>query len=177
MSFKSFIHVGKNNPDLAPLFADQNAFTSLIEQLAMLFRGIPIDKIAAIEGKGTVLGSAVAHPLQVGLIQVRPEGKLEGVVHSVTYVNYSKKEKILEIEKKAIQPGERILIIDDWAETGSTLHAAIQLVEKAGGIVVGIGVFMDETSPEVRASLARFNYRFLEQVGPHDIFRERTNRP
>ena len=62
------------------------------------------------------------------------------------------------------------MIVDDWVETGATLQAAIELVERGGGVVGGMVAFMDDSSDFLKESLVRYNYRFLERVAPEDRF-------
>lgn len=172
MEFKRYIRPGKGAADIMPVLRDGALFHRLIDALAALFAGTAVDKVACVEGRGFLLGAAVAYRLNAGLVPLRHQGKLKSALetYSVTFTDYSRSEKALEIQHDGVSPGERVLIIDDWAETAATINAALRLIERCGGTVVGIGVLMDDTSPSTRASLQQYNYRFLEQAAATDSF-------
>src|SRR5256885_6814790 len=138
MNFKQYLRPGKEASDITPLLQDKEAFHQLIDELTNLAKELSMDKVACIEGRGFLLGSAVAYKLNVGLVPIRIEGKLKNETYSQTYTDYSNKEKTLEMHTDAITKGENILIVDDWLETGSTIKTAIALIEKCGGTIVGI---------------------------------------
>ena len=135
-----------------------------------MFVSIQIDKVACVEGRGFLLGAPVAYGLKVGLVPIRSLGKLNNKVFSETLIDYSGKEKALEMHEDAINTSEKILLIDDWVETGATNKAAIKLIEKCGGKVVGIGAFMDDTKDDLREELKKYNYQYLEKVVADDKF-------
>lgn len=138
--------------------------------MAKMSRGKQFSRIACIEGKGFVFGSAVAFYLKKGFVLIRREGKFKKNKYSVSYKDYSGKKKTLEIQKDVILKGERILIVDDWVDTGETLKAAIKLIERCGGVVAGTVVFMDDLKPRLRPYLGKYGYVALEKVMPEDKF-------
>ncbi|GHO50389.1 hypothetical protein KSX_85520 [Ktedonospora formicarum] len=81
-------------------------------------------------------------------------------------IDYSGQHKILEIEIHAhgILPGDRVLILDDWFERGEQGQAAIRLVERAGGVVAGIGVLFDEMIAKKRNSFQQYHFHALIQI-------------
>ena len=170
MNYKDFLRPGKGAADITPLLNNRAAFNSLIDDLISLFVSIQIDKVACVEGRGFLLGAPVAYGLKVGLVPIRSLGKLNNKVFSETLIDYSGKEKALEIHEDAINTSEKILLIDDWVETGATNKAAIKLIEKCGGKVVGIGAFMDDTKDDLREELKKNNYQYLEKVVADDKF-------
>ena len=170
MNLKKLIRPGKGASDITPIFADSEAFGFLIDKLVGLIDSPYPTKIVSIEGRGFILGSAIAYKLKAGLVPVRAGGKLKNLTYSKKYTDYSGKEKTLEIHQDAINRGERVVIVDDWVETGATLQAAIELVERGGGVVGGMVAFMDDSSDFLKESLVRYNYRFLERVAPEDRF-------
>lgn len=170
MDYKQFLRPGKGATDITPLFNSSEVFESLIEDLAKLFEGLKIDKVAAIEGRGFMLGAPVAYKLKTGLVPIRSAGKLKNEVFTKSYTDYSGKEKVLEIHRDAIKSGERVLLIDDWVETGATNKAAIRLIEKCGGEVVGIGALMDDSKDELREEFKKYNYKYLDKVISGDKF-------
>jgi adenine phosphoribosyltransferase len=94
---------------------------------------------------GFVFGSRVAQELNVGLVLFRKEGKIPVEKKTVSFVDYTKIPKKFEVVSDVITPGDKILIVDEWSETGSQLKAAISLVKQCGGIVTGISCFNVDT--------------------------------
>jgi len=128
--------------DITPLLKDKVCFREVIKQLADHYKGKPIDAIVSNEARGFIVGAALAYELGVGFIPVRKKGKLPYKCVNLTY----KKEyecDTIEIHQDAIVKGENILIIDDLLATGGTVKANIELVEKLGGNVVGLGFLIE----------------------------------
>lgn len=170
MNYKVFLRPGRGAADITPLLNDGVAFENLVNDLVELFEKIKVDKVVCIEGRGFLLGAPVAYRLKAGLVPIRSPGKLKNQVYSERFIDYSGKEKVLEIHQDAIKVDEKVLIIDDWVETGATNKAAIKLIERCGGKVVGIGAFMDDSKDELREGLEKYNYRFLAKVSEEDNF-------
>lgn len=170
MDYKQYLRPGKGATDITKLLSDNEAFKSLIGDLTEVFADTIIDKVVCIDGWGTLLGAPTAYALGVGLIPIRSPGKLRNEVFSEIYTDYSGKEKTLEIHRDSLKNGERVLLIDDWVETGSTVMTAVKLIEKCGGKVVGIGTFMDDTKPEVHDKLKQYNYKYVAKVESGDNF-------
>jgi adenine phosphoribosyltransferase len=128
--------------DITPLLKDKNLFHESIKQLANHYRGKTIDAIVSNEARGFIIGAALAYELGVGFVPVRKKGKLPFKCVNLTY----KKEyecDTIEMHEDAIKKGESILIIDDLLATGGTVNANIELVEKLGGKVVGLGFLIE----------------------------------
>jgi len=127
--------------DITPVLLDTEAFSSMIE----LFKSsvdIEIDKIAAIESRGFILGAPLASAMGVGLVLVRKKGKLPRKTVSQSYgLEYG--EDVLEIQEGDIEPGERVLIIDDVIATGGTASAAEELCLQLKANVVGFRFLMN----------------------------------
>jgi adenine phosphoribosyltransferase len=101
-----------------------------------------IDKVVGLEARGFILGGAIAHQLTVGFVPVRKKGKLPGRTISQDYkLEYG--EAIVEIHDDAIQPGEKILLVDDLLATGGTAEAGIKLIERLGGEIIGCAFVVD----------------------------------
>jgi len=124
--------------DVTPLFADSRAFSALIADLAIPFQDIEIDFIAGIDALGFILGAALSQYLKKGFIPIRKGGKLPVVVDSISFVDYSSQKKSLEMRADAVHRGARLLLVDEWIETGTQVSAAIKLIEGQGGVIVGI---------------------------------------
>ncbi len=124
--------------DITPLLADSKAFNYTIEQIVDFFKGKDIDKVAAIEARGFIIGAPIADRLGIGFVPIRKPGKLPfEVVRKEYQLEYGM--SILEMHKDAIKKGEKVLMIDDLLATGGTASAASELVESVGGKIVGWG--------------------------------------
>jgi len=137
-----FPHEGILFRDVTTLFADARGFRMAVDQLIHPYAGQPIDKVAGLEARGFILGGAVAHQLSVGFVPIRKKGKLPGRTIAQDYkLEYG--EAVMEIHDDALQPGERVLIVDDLLATGGTCEAGIKLVERLGAEVVGCAFVID----------------------------------
>lgn len=128
--------------DVTTLFADPRGFRMAIDQMLHPYAGLQIDKVVGLEARGFILGGAIAHQLTVGFVPIRKKGKLPGATISQAYtLEYG--EAVVELHDDAIQPGERILVVDDLLATGGTAEAGIKLVERLGGEIVGCAFIVD----------------------------------
>jgi adenine phosphoribosyltransferase len=128
--------------DITPLLNDKTCFRECIKQLANHYRGKNIDVIVSNEARGFIIGAPLAYELGVGFVPVRKKGKLPYKCVDLTY----KKEyecDTIEIHQDAIEKGQNVLLIDDLLATGGTAKANIELVEKLGGKVVGLGFLIE----------------------------------
>ena len=132
-----FPHKGIMFRDVTTLFADARGFRIAIDQLLHPYAGQKIDKVAGLEARGFILGGAVAHQLGVGFVPIRKKGKLPGeTVEQAYQLEYG--EAVMELHTDAIEPGERILMVDDLLATGGTAEAGIRLIERLGGKVIEV---------------------------------------
>ncbi|WP_439123358.1 adenine phosphoribosyltransferase [Marivita sp.] len=137
-----FPHEGIMFRDVTTLFADPRGFRMAIDQLLHPYAGVRFDKVVGLEARGFILGGAIAHQLSVGFVPVRKKGKLPGAVISEEYtLEYG--EAVVEIHDDAIQPGEKILLVDDLLATGGTAEAGLKLIERLGGEVIGCAFVID----------------------------------
>ncbi|GGL76003.1 adenine phosphoribosyltransferase [Wenxinia marina] len=137
-----FPHEGILFRDVTTLFGDARGFRMAVDQLLHPFIGTRIDRVAGLEARGFILGGAVAHQLSVGFVPVRKKGKLPGETIEEAYqLEYG--TAVLEAHVDAVQPGERVLIVDDLLATGGTAEAGISLVERLGGEVAGCAFVVD----------------------------------
>nr|WP_219821545.1 adenine phosphoribosyltransferase [Sneathiella aquimaris] len=128
--------------DITTLWQDATGLRTAIDQLVWPYTGVRIDKVAGIEARGFVLGGAIAHQLSVGFVPVRKKGKLPAATIAEEYeLEYG--TDIVEIHEDAIQEGENILIVDDLIATGGTAEAAIKLIRRAKGTIVGAAFIID----------------------------------
>lgn len=149
-----FPHEGILFRDVTTLFADPRGFRICVDQLLSPYAGMRIDKVAGLEARGFILGGAVAHQLSTGFIPIRKKGKLPGATISESYtLEYG--EAVVEVHDDAIQPGEKVLVVDDLLATGGTAEAGIRLIERLGGQIVGCAFVVDLPDLGGRARLER----------------------
>lgn len=128
--------------DITTVLRDGEAFKNCVDLLSEHFKKQKIDYIAGIEARGFIFGSALAYKMGVGFIPIRKPGKLPSKTERVSYeLEYGRDS--LEIHIDAVEPGKRVLIVDDLLATGGTAEAAIKLVKKIGGIIVGIAFVVE----------------------------------
>ena len=137
-----FPHEGILFRDVTTLFADPRGFRMCVDQLLAPYVGVRIDKVAGLEARGFILGGAVAHQLSTGFVPIRKKGKLPGQTISQAYqLEYG--EAVVEVHDDAMQPGEKVLLVDDLLATGGTAEAGIRLVERLGAEVIGCAFVVD----------------------------------
>ena len=142
MSIKSKIRTIQNYPidgvmfrDITTLFKDPEGLREAINIFAERYKDMQIDKIAAIESRGFLIGAPLAYLLNVGLVLIRKPGKLPAETNKQDYkLEYGSDQ--IEIHIDAIKEGERVLIVDDLIATGGTVEAAVKLVQKMKGEVL-----------------------------------------
>jgi adenine phosphoribosyltransferase len=103
------------------------------------------------------LGGGIAHQLKAGVVLIRKGGRIDWNVESATCIDFSGKEKRLEIARDALTVSDRVLVVDDWSETGGQLRTAITLVERLGALVVGAACL--HIAPNVRQDPRLAAYR------------------
>lgn len=137
-----FPHEGIMFRDVTTLFADPRGFRLAIDQLLHPYIGQKIDRVVGLEARGFILGGAIAHQLSLGFVPIRKKGKLPGKTIEQAYtLEYG--EAIMEVHDDALQPGERVLMVDDLLATGGTAEAGIKLIEKLGASVIGCAFVID----------------------------------
>ncbi|HEY9037948.1 MAG TPA: adenine phosphoribosyltransferase [Roseovarius sp.] len=138
--------------DVTTLLADADGLAMTIDQLTQPYLDAKIGKVIGLEARGFILGGAVAHRLGAGFVPVRKAGKLPGNVISQSYtLEYG--EAVFELHGDAIQPGERVLIVDDLLATGGTAAAGAQLLRRLGAQIAGCAFVIDLPDLGGRAKL------------------------
>ncbi len=139
--------------DITPVLADAELLRVAIEGMAEYFAGQKVDKVVGIDARGFIFGAMIAQRLGAGFVPVRKKGKLpwqtRGVDYSLEYGTNS-----VEMHLDAIAPGEKIVLADDLLATGGTAAAALQLIQEAGGDLLGSVFFIELGFLEGRAKLA-----------------------
>ncbi len=121
--------------DITPLMKDQETFRLAVEMIVDRYRRREIDYVIGIESRGFIFGAPISYGLKCGFIPVRKPGKLPYECHKQEYdLEYG--SDALEMHVDALEPGSRILIVDDLLATGGTVSATMELVRGAGGDVV-----------------------------------------
>lgn len=128
--------------DITTLLQDPAGFKLTIEGLTKPFAALRIDKVAAIEARGFIIGGAVAEKLNAGFVPVRKKGKLPHITVGRDYSLEYGTDRV-EVHKDAILQGEKVLLIDDLIATGGTAMASIALVEEIGGDIVACAFIVD----------------------------------
>ncbi|MGH9179122.1 MAG: adenine phosphoribosyltransferase [Acidimicrobiales bacterium] len=128
--------------DITPLLSDVTAFRHVTDAIADHFAGAAVDKVLAIEARGFIVGAPVAYRFGAGFVPCRKAGKLPWQVQKEEYVlEYG--TDLLEVHQDAVAAGEQVLVVDDVLATGGTASAAVRLVERLGGQVVGLGFVIE----------------------------------
>ena len=160
--------------DPTSIYINGDAFTQLLDDLTADLEGIDCDVVAGLDAMGFVLGAALATRIGVGFLPIRKAGKLCVDTDSVSFTNYSGRTQDMEMRTPAFAAGTRVLLVDQWIETGGTMDGAIRLVERQGGIVAGIATIAMEDND--RTAGYRAAYPVVTAVQPDTDLQEQCNR-
>ncbi|MBD5560629.1 MAG: adenine phosphoribosyltransferase [Clostridia bacterium] len=148
--------------DITTLVGDGEAYREVIDEFVAQVRPLDVDVILVLDARGFLVGSPVAYVLGTGVVPIRKAGKLPWETYHVEYeLEYG--TDAFEMHKDAIQPGERVAILDDLLATGGTAKAACDLVQMAGGVVAALGFVVELTDLGGREKLAGYNVFSLVQ--------------
>lgn len=148
--------------DITTLIRDPDAFQEAIDRMAEPFRSMEIDLVAAIESRGFIFGAPIACEFGAGFIPVRKPDKLPADKISASYtLEYG--TNTLEMHRDAVQPGQKVLLVDDLLATGGSASAAISLIEQLGGEVVGVAFLIDLTFLNGMEKLQGYNIHSVIQ--------------
>jgi adenine phosphoribosyltransferase len=143
--------------DITPLLGDEAGFSMAIDLIVAHFGRGNVDKVVGIEARGFIVASPVAYHFGAGFVPVRKAGKLPWDSEAEEYeLEYG--TETLEIHKDAFVPGERVLIVDDVLATGGTARATARLVERLGGVVVGIACLIELSFLNGRDQLQGYDF-------------------
>ena len=128
--------------DITPLLENPNGLRTAVQAMAEPFRGDSIDRVLGIESRGFLFGVPIAIELQAGFAAARKPGKLPHDTHCASYeLEYGSDELHMHVD--SVEPGQRVLLVDDLIATGGTAAAAVDLVQRAGGEVVGCAFLVE----------------------------------
>ncbi len=142
--------------DITTLLNNPAAFRETIDLLTARYAAERIARVVSVESRGFVLGAPLAYNLGAGFVPVRKPGKLPGTTLREEYaLEYG--TDAVEIHKDAIAPGDRVLVVDDLLATGGTAEAACRLVERLGGVIVGVAFLIELSFLNGRKRLAKYD--------------------
>ena len=128
--------------DITPILGDHTLLQRSIDLLTETARGQKIDKVVGIDARGFIFGAPIALALGAGFVPVRKKGKLPWKTYEEAYsLEYG--ENVVQIHQDAIQPGEKVILIDDLLATGGTAAAAVNLLEKLGADIVSVSFLIE----------------------------------
>ncbi|HWU62563.1 MAG TPA: adenine phosphoribosyltransferase [Ensifer sp.] len=128
--------------DITTLLGNPRAFRRSVDELVHPFAGTKIDKVAGMEARGFIIGGAVAHQLSAGFVPIRKKGKLP---HDTVRIAYSLEYGVdeMEMHRDAVQPGEKVILVDDLIATGGTAEGAVKLLRQMGAEIVAACFIID----------------------------------
>lgn len=142
--------------DPTSIYINAAAFTDLLDDLCADLDPDEINVVGGLDAMGFVLGAALAARLQRGFLPIRKAGKLCVETDRVSFSNYSGRTQAMEMRLPAFAPGTRVLLADQWVETGGTMDGAIKLVERQQGKVAGIAAIAVERNAQTEAYRAAY---------------------
>src|ERR1700746_2528074 len=147
--------------DITPLLGEKSIFREVVERVSRAWTPNPPDLVAAIEARGFIPGAAIAVKLGAGFVPIRKTGKLPWSTVMESYdLEYGTDS--LEVPPDAVQPGQKVLIVDDVLATGGTASAAVRLMRKLGAAVVGVQVLIELGSLDGRQKLQ--NVKLVSEI-------------
>uniref|UniRef100_A0A3B5PQL4 adenine phosphoribosyltransferase n=1 Tax=Xiphophorus maculatus TaxID=8083 RepID=A0A3B5PQL4_XIPMA len=144
--------------DPSRLYCNSQALADCVKDLLGPFHSDPVDLVAGIDAMGFILGASVATTLGKGFLAIRKAGHLCVATRNQNYTDYTGREKTMEVRLDVLKPGLRVLLVDQWIETGGTMRAAIQLVENLGATVAGVAAVAIENTEG--GKWIKENYKF-----------------
>jgi adenine phosphoribosyltransferase len=148
--------------DITPLIGDGKAFKACINEIADDATSKKATKIVGPDARGFIVGTPVAYALELPFIPIRKPGKLPRETYDISYdLEYG--SNVLSMHKDAIQKGDKVYIVDDLLATGGTIKATIELIEKAGGEVVGMAFIIELLDLKARDRIGDYPIKTLLQ--------------
>ena len=142
--------------DITPILADPQLLRIAVDLMAERHTGKKLDKIAVIDARGFIFGSALAYTLGIGLVPIRKAGKLPYSTNEVSYdLEYG--SATLAVHTDAFDEGDKVVIVDDLLATGGTAAASVELIEKAGAVVDELDFLVELTFLNGREKLDGYN--------------------
>jgi adenine phosphoribosyltransferase len=159
--------------DPTSIYINGDAFKDLLDDLCADIDASEVDVVGGLDAMGFVLGAALAQRLGVGFLPIRKAGKLCVETDKVSFSNYSGRTQDMEMRLPAFAPGTRVLLADQWVETGGTIDGAIRLIERQEGIVTTLAAVVIEDNECTRGY--REKYRCVTAVLPDTEWQRQAN--
>jgi adenine phosphoribosyltransferase len=139
------------------VFEDADLFRDAVLAMAAPWRLLEPTKVAGVEARGFILGSAVAMELGTGFVAIRKsDGRFAGVkAEATTDPDYQGLTHRLRVRRDSLLPGDRVLLVDDWVEVGAQAIGAMRLIDSCGATFLGLSVIVNQALPEVVERFAR----------------------
>ena len=165
--------------DVWAVFRDARALAAVVAALAEPYRGEKVDAVCGVESRGFLLGAAVAVELGAGFLPVRKgTGMFPGEkAFGQTAPDYRGLRHTLRLQRTAVGAGDRVLLVDDWVQTGAQATTVRALIEESGGAWLGCSVLVDQLSPEARKELAPVHSVLTADRLPPDAGAEEFDAP
>ncbi|MFT5652002.1 MAG: adenine phosphoribosyltransferase [Yoonia sp.] len=160
--------------DPTSIYINADAFNDLLDDLCTDLEGVEYDVVAGLDAMGFVLAAALAARRGVGFLPIRKAGKLCVDTDNVSFGNYSGRTQGMEMRMPAFAPGDRVLVVDQWVETGGTMDGAIRLIERQQGVVAGLVAIAIEDNDRTRGY--RDAYPCITAVVPGSKWQAECNR-
>ncbi len=142
--------------DITTILSDADGLKLAIDEMQKTLDGVDFDVIAGAESRGFIFGAAIAYNMHKPFILIRKKGKLPCETVEQSYdLEYG--QATIEVHKDAVEPGQKVVIIDDLIATGGTIEAAAKLIEKLGGEVVKMVFLMELKGLNGREKLAKYD--------------------
>ena len=159
--------------DPTSIYINGEAFHDLLDDLCADIDADSCDVVAGLDAMGFVLGAAIATRIGKGFLPIRKAGKLCVDTDSASFTNYSGRTQDMEMRKPAFAAGTRVLLVDQWVETGGSMHGAMQLVEQQQGKVAGVVAVVIEDCE--RTAEYRKKYPCISAIQPGTKWQEQAN--
>lgn len=154
--------------DISPLLRDAEATRAMVRDLVEPFRDAGVTHVAGIDALGFILGAYAAQELGAGFIPVRKGDKLPQPIFSREFIDHLGRFQRLEVRRDAARAGDRLLIVDDWIETGSQMQSAIALLEQTEAQIVGFAALCIKHGEKTDALRERYVCHDLWPSAPRD---------
>lgn len=155
----------KKKYDVSTIAAHPEAFKNLMNDFSRMFKKDSYDVVVSQEASGFIFGAALAYKNKKAFVPLRKKGGLPTIATLKTtalFIDYSGKKKGLEINKGLLKKGARVLILDDWIESGAQVDAAIRLIEKQGAKIVGLAAIRVHKNARTKKIMEQYVVKALK---------------
>ena len=159
--------------DPTSIYINGKAYHDLLDDLVADLNKDDIDVVAGLDAMGFVLAAGIAARIGRGFLPIRKSGKLCVDTDSASMTNYSGQTQSMEMRLPAFAPGTRVLLVDQWVETGGTMHGAVQLVEQQKGTVAGMVAIVMEENENTKSY--RDRYKVVTAIQPGTEWQRQAN--